>query len=368
MAKKIMIDAGHYGKYNKGVISGYYESDMTWELHNYLKTELESYGFEVGVTRTDKNKDLEVSQRGLKSKGYDLFLSLHSNAASGQSADYVALYHLAKDNTTKVDEVSKAVAEKLAPVVASVMGTKQKYQVLTRSVDFDRDKDGYLNDNYYGVLHGADLANTAGIIIEHSFHTNPTACKWLMNSSNLKKLAVAEAKVLADYYGMKKQTTNTSTNTSTTNTNKTKYYVQSGAYSTKSDAEKQIAKLKKAGFNAYLVKAGGMYKVRVGAYYDKTYANAMLTKVKAAGFAAFITSQGGTTVVTSSSVNNELKVGDKVKLKSNAYVYGTKTKFASFVYNSTLYIRQINGDKVVISTQKTGAVTGTVTKNDLIKI
>ena len=367
MAKKIMLDAGHFGKYNKGVVSGYYESNMAWELHNYLKAELESYGFEVGVTRTDKNKDLEVSQRGLKSKGYDLFLSLHSNAASGQSADYVALYHLAKDNTTKVDEVSKVVAEKLAPVIASVMGTKQKYQVLTRSVDFERDKDGYLNDNYYGVLHGADLANTAGIIIEHSFHTNPTACKWLMSSSNLKKLAVAEAKVIADYYGMKKKET-TSTNTSTTNTNKTTYYVQAGAYSKKSDAENQIAKLKKVGFSAYLVKADGLYKVRVGAFNDKTYANAMLTKVKSAGFNAFITTQGGITVTTSSNANTALKVGDKVKLKSNAYVYGTKTKFASFVYNSTLYVRLIDGDKIVISTQKTGAITGTVAKGDLTKI
>lgn len=241
MGIKICLDAGHYGKYNAGVVSGYYESDMTWELHNYLKAELESYGFEVGVTRTDKNKDLEVSQRGLKSKGYDLFLSLHSNAASGQSADYVALYHLVEDNTTKVDEVSKAVAEKLAPVIANVMGTKQKYQVLTRPVDFDRDKDGYLNDNYYGVLHGADLANTAGIIIEHSFHTNPAACKWLMNSSNLKKLAAEEAKVLADYYGLKKTVTNA-------NTNKTIYRIQVGAYSVKSNADAMLKKIKAAGF------------------------------------------------------------------------------------------------------------------------
>lgn len=245
MAIKICLDAGHYAKYNKGVVSGYYESDMTWELHNYLKSELESYGFEVGVTRTDKNKDLEVSERGLKSKGYNLFLSLHSNAASGESADYVALYHLVKDNTTKVDEESEAVAKKLAPVIANVMGVKQGYKVLTRPVDFDRDKNGYLDDNYYGVLHGADLANTAGIIIEHSFHTNPTACKWLMDSSNLKKLAVAEAKALAEYYGMKK-TTNTASE-------KALYRIQVGAFSNKKNADAMLAKVKAAGFtDAYI--------------------------------------------------------------------------------------------------------------------
>ena len=245
MAIKICLDAGHYGKYNKGVVSGYYESDMVWELHNYLKSELESYGFEVGVTRTNKNTDLEVSQRGLKSKGYDLFLSLHSNAASGESADYVALFHLVKDDTTTVDEKSEAVAKKLAPVIANVMGVKQGYKVLTRSVNYDRDGDGKINDNYYGVLHGADLANTAGIIIEHSFHTNPTACKWLMDSSNLKKLAVAEAKALAEYYGMKKTTNTTS--------EKTIYRVQVGAYSDKKNADAILAKVKAAGFkDAYI--------------------------------------------------------------------------------------------------------------------
>lgn len=247
MAIKIMLDAGHYGMYNAGVVSGYYESDMTWQLQKYLKEELESYGFQVGTTRTNKDKDLEVSQRGLKSKGYDLFLSLHSNAASGQSADYVALYHLVKDNTTKVDETSKAVAEKLAPVIANTMGTKQKYQVLTRSVDFDRDGDGYLNDNYYGVLHGADVANTAGIIIEHSFHTNPAACKWLMVLSNIKKLAEVEAKVLADYYGMKKKTANTSTND-------TIYRIQLGSFNVKAYAENKLKEVKAAGFTDAFIK------------------------------------------------------------------------------------------------------------------
>ena len=242
MAYKIMLDAGHYGNsYNKGAVSGYYESNMTWELQGYLKEELESYGFEVGTTRTDKQKDLAVYERGLKSKGYDLFLSLHSNAATVESADYVALFHLVQDKTTMADEKSKLVAGKLAPVIAEVMGTKQKHQVLTRGVDFDRDGDGQLNDNYYGVLHGADVANTAGVIIEHSFHTNKAACKWLMDSNNLKKLAAAEAAVLAELYGMKKQQTDS-----------TIFRVQVGAFRDKSNAEKLLKDLKAAGFDGFI--------------------------------------------------------------------------------------------------------------------
>lgn len=63
----------------------------------------------------------------------------------------------------------------------------------------------------------------------------------------------------------------------------------------------------------------------------------------------------------------EFKVGDTVGLTSDAVVYGRTTKFASWVYKSTLYIRQINGDRVVVSTLKIGPVTGSVDKKYLVK-
>ena len=56
MAVKVCLDAGHYGKYNRSpAVSSYYESDMTWKLHNYLKKELESFGIVV-VTTTIPNE------------------------------------------------------------------------------------------------------------------------------------------------------------------------------------------------------------------------------------------------------------------------------------------------------------------------
>lgn len=106
-----------------------------------------------------------------------------------------------------------------------------------------------------------------------------------------------------------------------------------------------------------------LYRVQVGAFSNKANAEAQLAKLKKAGFSGFIVVENK----ENASVN-EIKVGDKVKIKSGAYVYGTKNKFSSFVYESTLYVRQIDGNKVVISTQQTGAVTGAVSKSDLIKI
>ncbi len=61
----------------------------------------------------------------------------------------------------------------------------------------------------------------------------------------------------------------------------------------------------------------------------------------------------------------DLKVGDAVRLKAGAKIYGTDKSFASWVYGAKLWVREINGDRVVISTQKTGAVTGAVSADSL---
>ena len=63
-----------------------------------------------------------------------------------------------------------------------------------------------------------------------------------------------------------------------------------------------------------------------------------------------------------------LKKGDKVKLSAEAVVYGTSKRFAGFVYRKTLYVREISGSRVVISTIPTGAVTGAVDKKYLKKV
>lgn len=229
---KIMLDAGHYGKYNPGSVSGYYESEMTWKLQTYLKAELESYGFEVGVTRTNKDKDLAVYDRGQKAKGYDLFISLHSNAINSEPTKRVVVIY-------PVSGKGKSIAQKLGDTVLKTMNlSNDKYwytQLTTRAYSSDKPK-----VDYYGVIRGAVDAGVPGIIIEHSFHTNKEACKWLMSDANIKKLAKAEAKTLAEYYGLVKKES----------TSKNIYRVQAGAFSTKAAATDHIKKLNAAGFEA----------------------------------------------------------------------------------------------------------------------
>lgn len=198
---KICIDAGHYGKANRcPAIPEYYESDMAWKLTQMVKKYLESMGHVIVMTRADKNKDLALVSRGKASKGCALFLSFHSNAVGNgmnEKINHVAVYHLVNDDTTECDEDSKKFAEKIAPVIANVMGLP--YKILTRQAQSDRNGDGFKNDNYYGVLHGARLVGTAGLILEHGFHTNTETVKWLLKDENLDRLAKAEANCINEY-------------------------------------------------------------------------------------------------------------------------------------------------------------------------
>lgn len=77
------------------------------------------------------------------------------------------------------------------------------------------------------------------------------------------------------------------------------YRVQTGAYKQKANADAQLAKVKAAGFDTYMVQAGGYYKIQVGAYSKKANADAMAAKLKAAGFDTYITTEQGTPVSAS---------------------------------------------------------------------
>jgi len=83
----------------------------------------------------------------------------------------------------------------------------------------------------------------------------------------------------------------------------TLYRVQTGAYTKKENADNQLAKVKAAGFDTYMVQAGGYYKIQVGAYSKKENADAMAAKLKAAGFDTYITTEQGAAVSTKKSVD-----------------------------------------------------------------
>lgn len=99
------------------------------------------------------------------------------------------------------------------------------------------------------------------------------------------------------------------------------------------------------------------YKVQVGAFSKKANAEAMLAKLKAVGYSdAFITTGSGGTAAAF------VKAGSKVRLKQGAKTYDGKS-LASFVYNRDHIVKEIKGDRAVITYG--GVVVAAVRLSDL---
>lgn len=344
--KKVCIDPGHYGKYNICPdIPEYYESEMVWKLSHLQEKYLKELGIDVVITRSDANKDMELHVRGMKSKGCDLFISNHSNATSGmkEDIDYVAVYHLVNDDTTSIDEESKKYANALAPVIAKVMGTKQDYKVLTRQSNNDRNGDGIMNDNYYGVLHGARIAGTPGLILEHSFHTNTAAVKWLLKDSNLDKLAKAEAETIASLLLGKKVTLNKPVTKPDTNKG-VLYKVQVGAFSKYPNAINYLNDVKSKGYkDAFITKVGNYHKVQVGAYSVKKNAEAMLKKIQASGYKdAFITKVETTSKAPVVTKKSDIEIAKEVIAGKWGIGNDRKNRLIAAGYNYSTIQQMVN--------------------------
>ncbi len=292
MALKITLDPGH-GQYgNKSPNnSKYIEGTQMWHLANKLKTALEKYGFEVVTTRPKIADNPSLNERGSAAgkNGSSMFLSLHSNAP-GANADgtYSASVTGSVVYYSMTRSENKALADKLGNKVSQLMG---HYYRGSKTREYPN-KPGV---DYYGVIRAAAQSGCkCAMLIEHGFHTNIADSNYLLVDENLQKIAEAEAAIIAEYFGQTK--TETAPQEKPAEPATTLYRVQTGAFSKKANATALADKLKKAGFDTYIVQSGSLYKVQVGAYSVKANADAMEKKLKAAGFDTYITTKSGTAV------------------------------------------------------------------------
>ena len=192
---KIMIDPGHgAGKaYNRGFkqvgnLTHCNEGDCNYlYAHDFLKPTLEKYGFKVDLTRGNIFQNPSLQARGLMAKDYDLLLSVHSNAASGNVRG-VEVW-----DSTNPKESCKALGDKICAYVSGALGTKN------RGTKYRKNSKG---SNYYGILRlGYAKKN---MIVEHVFHDNIEDAT--VYRKNLDKTANAVARAIAEFYGLAQKT------------------------------------------------------------------------------------------------------------------------------------------------------------------
>lgn len=247
MAIKITLDPGH-GQYDNKSSNNpkYIEGTQMWKLANKLKAALEAYGFEVVTTRPKISDNPSLSARGKTAgqNGSSMLLSLHSNApGKNKDGSYspsvtgsVVFYSL-------TDKSNKTLADKLGVKVSELMGHYYRGSLI-------RESETNPGTDYYGVIRAAAQSGCkCAYIIEHGFHTNVNDSNFLLDDTKLQILANAEAKIIADHFGMKKAEEKKE------DEKKDLYRVVVGSFNVKSNADNCLDKAKKAGFNdAFIIK------------------------------------------------------------------------------------------------------------------
>lgn len=192
---KIMLDPGHKTGQNQGAYDLYYEGTKMWELSTYLKEALEEYGFIVARTRDNSDEDLSVERRGKKAAGYDMFLSLHSDACGDETVNRVTVFYDINDANN-----ASTFARVLSTTVKDSMNKVSNLKITDAKIK-RKALDDNPNSNYYGVLRSAATTDCPlYYIIEHSFHTNYESSYCLYQSDKLRVIAQDEAAAINAFY------------------------------------------------------------------------------------------------------------------------------------------------------------------------
>lgn len=188
---KIVLDPGHVKDYNKGAAAGYYEGTAMFNYAGRLAEKLRAAGVEVEITRAKVTDNPTLTARGKKAKGADMFVSLHSNAASAKTANGVTVFYSIKRDGDKTHAAT--LSKQLAALIRG--GTRDR-GACTRKGGGDWD--------YYTVIQYAVKVGCPHVfLIEHGFHSHAEECAWLMQDANMEAMATLECKLLLDILGIK---------------------------------------------------------------------------------------------------------------------------------------------------------------------
>ena len=199
----IAIDPGHGGTDGGASYSGIKEKDINLKIAQYIKTYLQEYaGVQVYLTRsTDINVEISDRVANAVSANADVFISIHNNASTNQDTSGSMVFYpnesYLPDLSYEGAELSQTILGKLTDLGLTNLGIRTR-----NSESGNKYADGSIAD-YYGVIRNAKLSGIPGIIVEHAFVSNAADREnYLSTDAQLKKLALADVKGIAEYYGL----------------------------------------------------------------------------------------------------------------------------------------------------------------------
>lgn len=209
----VVLDPGHDGTHGGSSANGFVEAQLNLKIAQYCKVELEEYyGVTVYMTRDsascpngggDNKSCLQRRADIARDMGANLFVSLHNNYSSASSASGAEIWYPNQNYNPWTSQVGGSAASCILEQLTS-LGLKGRGTQI-RNANEDKYPDGSAAD-YYAVIRHCKEYGIPGIIVEHAFMSNSSdAANFLSNDEGLKKLGVADATGIAQYFGLKKE-------------------------------------------------------------------------------------------------------------------------------------------------------------------
>ncbi len=209
----VVLDPGHDGTHGGSSANGFVEAQLNLKIAQYCKAELEEYyGVTVYMTRDsascpngggDNKSCLQRRADIARDMGANLFVSLHNNYSNASSASGAEIWYPNQNYNPWTSQVGGSAASCILEQLTS-LGLKGRGTQI-RNANEDKYPDGSAAD-YYAVIRHCKEYGIPGIIVEHAFMSNSSdAANFLSNDEGLKKLGVADATGIAQYFGLKKE-------------------------------------------------------------------------------------------------------------------------------------------------------------------
>lgn len=208
-AVNVVLDPGHGGNDGGAQASyggkTYLEKTLNLKIAQYCKEELSKYKrVNVYMTRNDDHYvALEDRVNYAKSVGASVFVSIHNNSTTSSSVHGATVYYPNSSLNANIGAQGGALAnEVLKQLVA--LGLANDGTRIRNSESGDTYTDGSICD-YYSVIRNSK-AGFPGIIIEHAYISNQSdATNYLGSETALKKLGIADAQGIVNYFGLKQE-------------------------------------------------------------------------------------------------------------------------------------------------------------------
>jgi|GEM_PF-1828369 len=136
---KVVLDAGHGGKFPGAVQNGISEKDLNLAVAKIVRDILVAYGVEVVMTRTGDaelsenwSKDLDARVEISNRANADLFVSIHANSDERKDSSGSEVY-IARESEDAGERVAKSIRE--APTIVDRYGSlKSEKDLLERKI------------------------------------------------------------------------------------------------------------------------------------------------------------------------------------------------------------------------------------------